>query len=132
MKQTKKKRHDRVEYNEMKRIPIKADTYSLVNSIVPDYLALQSSLLPTNTSFRNTPRNCRTAERRYLTDKVSNPQLSNFSAMSLNASNTWKRRLQDPACSLRFVRNLWLHFPSCITTNNQVTIFVHLGGDGLI
>lgn len=76
----------------MKRIPIKADTYSLVNSIVPDYLALQSSLLPTNTSFRNTPRNCRTAERRYLTDKMSNPQLSNFSAMSLNASKHMEKK----------------------------------------
>ena len=47
----------------MRRIATEADTYSLVNSIVPNYLvALQSSLLPTNTSPGNTPHNCRAAQ----------------------------------------------------------------------
>lgn len=99
----KQRRHYRVEYNEMKKIATKADIHSLVNSIVPNYLvALQSSLLPTNTSFRNT-HNCRAAARRYLKDKMSNPPHSNFSAMSLNAS---KRKLRNPAFSPGPVRNL--------------------------
>lgn len=42
--------------NEMRRILTESDTYSLVNSVAPNYLvALQSSLLPTNTSPGSTP-----------------------------------------------------------------------------
>lgn len=47
-----KQRPSRVGYQETRRTAAKADTYSLVNSIVPNYLvALQSSSLPTKTSF---------------------------------------------------------------------------------
>lgn len=99
----KQRKHYRAENNEMRKTAMKPDTYSLANSIAPNYLvALQSSLLPTNTSFGNT-HNCRAATRRYLKDKMSNPPHSNFfSAMSLNAS---KRKLRDPAFSLGPVRN---------------------------
>lgn len=47
-----KNRHYRAEYNEMRRIATEADTYSGVNSVVPNYLAaVPSSLPPTSTSL---------------------------------------------------------------------------------
>ena len=58
-----KQRPSRVGDHEMRGIAAKADSDSLVNSIVPNYLvALPSSFLPTQTSFGKAPPNCRAAQ----------------------------------------------------------------------
>lgn len=82
----RQRRHHRVAGNEGRRVAARADIYSLANSVVPNYpVASPSSLLSAGARFGNTD-NCRAAARRYLKDKMSNPPHSNFSAMSLDAS----------------------------------------------
>ena len=94
----------------MRRIATESDTYSLVNSIVPNYLvALQSSLLPTNTSPRNTPHNCRAAWGDILNIRWAILHTLTSLPCPRMPLSMWKRKL--PASSLRCVRNLWLCFP---------------------
>lgn len=122
----KRGRHSRVEHNEMRKAATQADIYSAANSIAPNYLvALQSSLLPANTGFGNT-RNCRAAARRYLKDKMSNPPHSNFSAMSLNASKSVEEETSEPSLFSETCEKAVPACPIMVTTNNQVTLFVHL------
>lgn len=97
---------------------------SLVNSIVPNYLvALQSSLLPTNTSPGNTPHNCRA-----VWDDILNLRgailctLTSLPCPRMPLS-MWKRK--HPAFSLRCVRNLWLgsHYVSPCTPADTLCPF---------
>lgn len=124
----RQRRHYRVAYNEMRRIAAKADIYSLVNSVVPNYLvALPSSLLAASTGFENTD-NCRAAARRYLKDKMSNPPHSNFSAMSLDAS----KRVEEKTSESSFFPETRETSMTCISHRAlpQITscqsVFVHL------
>lgn len=104
----------------MRGTATEADTCSLANSIVPNYLAaLPSSLLPTNTSSGNIPHNCRAAQDGTL--KIRWVILCTLISLPCPwmPLSMWKRKLQSPAFSLRHARNLWLHFPSCITLNTS-------------
>lgn len=113
----------------MRRIATEPDTYSLVNSIVPNYLAaLQSSLLPTNTSPGNAPHNCRAVWGAILNLRGAILCILTSLPCPRMPLSMWKRK--HPAFSLRCVRNLWLcsHYVSpCTPVWHSLSIWKLMG-----